>query len=311
MTNTHSKHNKKIGRDLIKKASEMAEVTFTPTGIPPLDFAMGGGLPQGRMISIKGQPSATKTSLALTMIASAQKQGINCVFVDAEWALLPKYAESLGVDLDKLLVIAPNTAEEAIDAVEVLIRDEARPSLVVVDSVSALSAKAESEADIEKQGMALQARVITRALRKLTPITSSTNSTIVWINQLRQNLLGGQYNPYIETGGMALKFFTSVALEVKRKTGIEKDGKIAGYGIEIKVTKNKLGPPARSCELKFFFDSGFYCPRTVWVDIGQELGLITRSGNSYSFKEEKLGIGKDASTELLTDKMIDEIKSLI
>lgn len=300
----YEKYNQKIGKDIITKASDIDDVEWISTGIEPLDYIIGKGLPRGRMVTIKGLSSVTKTSLALTIIASAQKQGIPCVFVDAELALSLPQAEMLGVNLEELIVIRPDTAEEALDALEEMLTEE---MLVVVDSVAALSARAEMEADMGSQGMALQARIITRALRKLTPLVSRTNSTIIWINQLRMNITGGQYSPYTETGGMALKFFTSVAIEVKKLGFLKSSDKVVGISVLIKVVKNKVGFPNRECKLDFGFDSGFH-GESNWFEIGVDKGLITIDGRTYYFKDKKLDVGQQKAKQALTKEMIQEIK---
>lgn len=304
----YEKLNKKFGKDLIKPATEVNKyVEWSSTGIEPLDFSIGKGIPKGRMVSIKGLPSATKTSLALTAVAQAQKEGLQTIFVDAEWALSLEHAEKLGVDLEKMLVISPETAEEAIEAIEELATEE---TLVVVDSVAALSAKAEAEAGIEGHGMAQQARVLTRALRRLTPIIAKSNSIIIWINQLRMNFMGGQYNPYKETGGEALKYYTSVGLEVKRKQSIKQGDAVKGYSIDIKVTKNKVGAPDKVCTLDYFFDTGFH-GESNYFDVAVERDIIVREGNSYYLDGEKLGTGQKKAKEALTEEIVEKIKSRI
>ena len=300
----YEKYNKKIGKEVVSRASEIDDIEWFSTGIEPLDYVIGKGLPKGRMVSFKGLSSVTKTSLALAVIASAQKQGIPCVFVDAELALSLHPAKMLGVDLEELIVIRPDTAEEALDALEEMITEE---MLVVVDSVAALSAKAEMEADMGSQGMALQARIVTRALRKLSPLVSRTNSTIIWINQLRMNITGGQYSPYTETGGMALKFFTSVALEIKKKGDLKSSDKVVGIAVAIKAVKNKVGIPSRECKLDFLFDSGFH-GESNWFEIGVDKGLITMEGRTYYFKDQKLDIGQQKAKQALTKEMVEEIK---
>lgn len=295
--------NKKSGKKIIHKASDMEEVSWLSTGVDAIDFIIGGGLPKGRMVSIKGFQSASKTTLSLAIIAEAQKNNVPCVFVDAEWSLNLTHAQTMGVDLDKLTVISSDTAEEAIEAIEEVLDDN---MLVVVDSVAALSARAEAEATINEPGIALQARLMSRALRRLTPMTAQKSATIVWVNQLRHSL-GVSYTPYSETGGNALKFYSSVSLELK-KTGTLKSGdSIIGQEVTVTVVKNKVGKPGGKCILNLIFDEGF-SGKVPIIDKALEEGWVTKEGNTYYYEGEKIGVGKDKAEQYINDHLLDKIK---
>jgi recombination protein RecA len=298
------KFNKKIGRDIIQQASNLDKVDFLKTGIEPLDYIIGGGLPRGRMITFKGLQSVTKTSLSLAIIAEAQRRGDPCVFVDAEYAFNREHAEKLGVNLEELLIITPNASHEALAAMEELM---APNTVFVVDSVPAMATKAEAEATADQITMASQARFMATALRRLTPKVAATNSMVIWINQLRQNIMGGTWDPYIETGGMALKFYTSVGLQIKKKQAIKEGTKLVGYVVELKVVKNKVGPPGGDVELEYYFDEGFK-GEMDWAKVGVEKGVIEQRGAYYFWGEENLGQGSEKATEALTEEQIQTIK---
>ncbi len=296
----YNNFNKKKGKDLIHKASDMGEVEWLSTGIKALDYVMGGGLPKGRMVSIKGLQSVAKTSLSLSIIANAQKEGVPCVFVDAEWSLDLTHANNLGVDLDQLIVISPDMAEEAIEALETTVDEE---MLIVVDSVAALSARAEAESTINEPGIALQARLMSRALRKLTPLLAKTNSIIIWINQYRHNLMGGPYNPYTETGGAALKFYTSVGLDLKRGNVFKEKERVKGQEVKVSVIKNKVGPPGGKCVLEFLFEEGF-TGKVPILESALEEGWITKEGRTYYYQGEKIATSKDEAEQYINDNLL-------
>lgn len=303
------KYTKKLDSGVVQWGSEIDNVEFVSTGIPTLDYAMGGGVPLGRMMTVKGLPSVTKTSLVLSMLANAQKEGYTTVFVDAEHALNKGYAELLGVDMDKLIVVTPYVAEEAIDVLEQIVRDE--QAIVAIDSASALVSKSEAESDASQQGIATQARIISRTLRRLAPLISANKSTLIWVNQLRMNIAAyGNASPYIETGGKALQYYASITLEMKKKEAFKKGDDIIGSNILARVTKNKVGPPSREVNLPFFFDSGFQeSGNDEILKIGVDKGIITVSGRTHFHGETKLGSSKAEAAENLTDELIEEIKN--
>jgi len=290
----------------IKLASEIdKEVERLPTGIDSLDLILDGGLPVGRTVSLKGMPTSCKTSLATKIIVSAQNLGWKTIFIDAERSLYLNHAEQLGVDLNKLYVLDPDTAEEVIEAIE---NNIDRHTLIVVDSLAAMQMKAEAESANDQAGVAIQARGMARFLRKLTPLMKNYESIIIWINQLRANLGGGPYAPYKETGGEALRFYTSVGIENKMIGRIKKGNNLAGFQLKIKLAKNKLGPPGRETEVKYFFEHGFD-DTPDWLGAGEEKGLVTKKGAHYYWGETKLGFGKEKASENLTEEMITQIKN--
>jgi len=281
-------------------ASEIPPVQWMSSGIETLDKATGGGLPLGRMITISGLQSSAKTSLALFLIAQAQKKGVACLFVDAEHSFNPAYSAKLGVNLKALGIVIPNYAEEALEAAEEQIRGN-KAKLIVVDSVAALSARAEVEAAYEGAQMALQARFMSRALRKLTPLIAEKKAVFVWINQLRQNIMGGYASSYIETGGMALKFYSSLSLRLKRVETLRVDDRVAGLIIEALVQKNKVGVPEEKARIELRFDSGF----TGEIDRLENMltsGEVEQRGRTYFLGEEKLGVGWEAASQALIKK---------
>jgi len=269
------------------------EVDVIPTGSLSLDLALGvGGLPRGRVIEIFGPESSGKTTLTLHAIAEAQKLGGTCAFIDAEHALDPHYARRLGVRLEELFVSQPDNGEQALEIADQLTRSGGI-DLIVVDSVAALTPKAEIEGDMGDAHMGLQARLMSQALRKLTAVTYKQNTTIVFINQLRQKIGVVFGNPETTTGGNALKFYASVRLDIRKTGAIKKDGDDAvGTHVRVKVVKNKCAPPFRQAEFDVLFGSGINVMGEV-VDLGATHGLIEKSGAWYLLDGERIGQGRD------------------
>ena len=279
---------------------EGQEIEFEPTGLLPLDYAIGlGGLPVGRIVEVHGQFSAAKTSLCLAIIANFQKRDIPCAFIDAEYAYSAKHAESMGVDNKKLLLIQPDFGEQAFEIMEKIIKD-GTARLIVVDSVSALTPKSEAEAEFGKPQMGSQARLMATGMRKLVGLISKQKAIVIFINQLRMNIMGGQYDPYTLPGGQSLKHYSSVMMELKKEKALMKGDKIVGYPIHIKIKKNKVGLPGEECEVQLFFSSGFSGESDL-LSLGEKAGLITKTGNSIFLGEIKLGVGQNKARQYLVD----------
>jgi recombination protein RecA len=272
--------------------SEVQEVEVVPTGSIALDVALGcGGLPRGRIIEIYGPESSGKTTLTLHAIAEAQRAGGVCAFIDAEHALDTEYARRLGVQLDDLLVSQPDCGEQALEICDTLVRTGAI-DLIVVDSVAALTPKAEIEGEMGDSHMGLQARLMSQALRKLTAVISKTRTVIIFINQLRQKIGVVYGNPETTTGGNALKFYCSVRLDIRRKKAIKRGEETIGSEVKVKVVKNKMAPPFREAEFEILYGSGINKIGEL-VDTGERLGLVDKSGTWYSYAGTKLGQGRD------------------
>ena len=272
--------------------SETTEVEVIPTGSIALDVALGtGGLPRGRIIEIYGPESSGKTTLTLHAIAEAQRAGGVCAFIDAEHALDVEYARRLGVQLDDLLVSQPDNGEQALEIVDTLVRTAAI-DLIVVDSVAALTPKAEIEGDMGDAHMGLQARLMSQALRKLTAVISRTRSSVIFINQLRQKIGVVYGNPETTTGGNALKFYCSVRLDIRKKKVVKRGEESIGNEVKVKVVKNKLAPPFREAEFEILYGIGVNKSGEL-VDTAEKLGIVEKSGTWYSYGGQKLGQGKD------------------
>jgi len=288
------------------------QVDAVPTGSVSLDLALGvKGVPRGRIIEIFGPEASGKTTLAQHVISEVQKQGGIAAFVDAEHALDPDYARKIGVDVDNLLISQPDTGEQALEILETLVRSNA-VDVVVIDSVAALVPKAEIEGEMGESHMGLQARLMSQALRKLTGIVSKTKTVVIFINQIRQKIGIVFGNPETTTGGNALKFYSSVRIEIRRAAQIKQGDKIIGNRVKIKIVKNKVAAPFRTTEFDIMYNEGISMSGDL-LDTGVEHRVISKSGNSYSFGEEKLGVGREKAKEYLkaNPKLMKEINKRI
>ena len=310
-----SQIEKDFGKGAIMRLGDAASkisVSTIPSGCLELDFALGvGGIPRGRIIEIYGPESSGKTTIALHIIAEAQKLGGTAAFIDAEHALDPVYAENLGVDVDELYVSQPDTGEDALEICETLVRSGAM-DVVVIDSVAALVPKAEIEGDMGDSHVGLQARLMSQALRKMTGIISKSNTILVFINQLREKVGVMFGNPETTTGGRALKFYASIRLDVRRIDSIKNGSEVVGNRTRIKVVKNKVAPPFRKTEFEIMFGEGISKVGEM-VDLGVEYGIIQKSGSWYSYNGSKLAQGRDATKTLLKDnpELCEELEMLI
>ena len=292
----------KFGDEAIMKLGDAPKVDIDaiPSGSVGLDWALGiGGYPRGRIIEVFGPESSGKTTLTLHAIAEAQKKGGVCAFIDAEHALDPEYAKKIGVKIDDLLVSQPDTGEQALEIVESLVRS-GKVDIIVVDSVAALTPKDEIEGDMGQQQMGKQARLMSQALRKLTAITAKSKTLIIFINQIRMQIGMMFGSPETTTGGKALKFYTSVRLDIRRIAQIKKGEEIVGGRHRVKVVKNKIAAPFRKVEFDLLYNEGISREGEL-LALGESLGVVSKSGSSYSFGEEKLGRGYDASRTFLRE----------
>src|ERR1700691_5755695 len=281
-------------------ATPKVDVNAIPTGSIGVDWALGiGGLPRGRIIEVFGPESSGKTTLSLHVIAEAQKKGGVCAFIDAEHALDPEYAKRIGVKIDDLLVSQPDTGEQALEIVESLVRS-GKVDIVVVDSVAALTPKDEIEGEMGQAQMGKQARLMSQALRKLTAITSKSKTIIIFINQIRMQIGVMFGNPETTTGGKALKFYTSVRLDIRRIAQIKKGEEVMGGRVRVKVVKNKVAAPSRQTEFDLMYNEGISQEGEI-IALGEKMELIKKSGTSYSYGETKLGRGYDATRQFLKE----------
>jgi recombination protein RecA len=288
--------------------SKTMQVDAVPTGSLSLDIALGvKGVPRGRVIEVFGPEASGKTTLAQHIIAEVQKLGGIAAFIDAEHALDPDYARKIGVDVDNMLISQPDTGEQALEILETLVRSNA-VDVVVVDSVAALVPKAEIEGEMGESHMGLQARLMSQALRKLTGIISKTKTVVIFINQIRQKIGIVFGNPETTTGGNALKFYSSVRIEIRRAAQIKQGDKIIGNRVKVKIVKNKVSSPFRTTEFDIMYNEGISVAGDV-IDTGVTHRVIQKSGNSYSFGGEKLGVGREKAKEFLraNPKLLKEI----
>ncbi|MGM9858174.1 MAG: recombinase RecA [Bacilli bacterium] len=308
---------KLYGRGSIMKLGDRpnTDVDVIPTGSILLDDCLGiGGYPKGRVIEIFGPESSGKTTLTLHAIAECQKQGGRAAFVDAEHSIDPLYAQNLGVDIDELILSQPDSGEQALDIVEMLARSNAI-DLIIVDSVAALVPQAEIEGEMGDNQVGLQARLMSKAMRKLAGILNKSSCTIIFINQLREKVGVIYGNPEVTTGGRALKFYASVRIDIRRAEVLKQESDIYGNTVNIKIVKNKVAPPFKSCKVDIIYGEGISRTGEV-LDLGCELGLIKKSGSWYEVNGQRMGQGRENAKMFLKDnieifdKLVNEIKSL-
>ncbi len=305
---------KQFGKGSVMKLGEFKamNVEAIPTGALSLDIALGiGGIPKGRIIEVYGPESSGKTTLALHMIAEAQKMGGEAAFIDAEHALDPVYAKHLGVDIDNLIVSQPDTGEQALEIAEALVRSGAI-DIIVVDSVAALVPKAEIDGDMGDAHVGLQARLMSQALRKLAGVINKSNSVIVFINQLREKVGVMFGNPETTPGGRALKFYASVRMDIRKIENIKQDGDVVGNRVRVKVVKNKVAPPFREAEFDIIYGKGISKSGNI-LDLGINLGLVEKSGSWFGYNGTRIGQGRENAKKYLEDnpEIMNEIEEKI
>jgi recombination protein RecA len=306
---------KQFGKGSVMRLGEAAknnQVEAIPTGSLALDLALGiGGIPKGRVTEIYGAESSGKTTVALQVVAQAQKAGGVAAYVDAEHAVDPTYAKNLGVDIDNLIISQPSTGEEALEIMDALVRSNA-VAIVVLDSVAALVPKAEIEGEMGDSHMGLQARLMSQALRKLTGSLSKTGTAAIFINQLREKIGVMFGNPETQPGGRALKFYSSVRLDVRRVETLKLGNEMVGIRTRVKVVKNKVAPPFKQAEFDIMFGEGISRSGSI-IDIGTELGIINKAGAFYSYKGERIGQGRENAKKYLDEhpEMMDTIETEI
>ena len=282
------------------------------TGSLSLDIALGiGGLPRGRIVEIYGPESSGKTTLTLQVIAECQKGGGTCAFIDAEHALDPLYAQNLGVDIDDLLISQPDTGEQALEICDMVVRSGA-VDVVIVDSVAALTPKAEIEGEMGDHHVGLQARLMSQALRKMAANIKNSNTLVVFINQIRMKIGVMFGSPETTTGGNALKFYSSVRMDIRRIGAIKDGDEVVGNDTRVKVIKNKVAPPFKQCEFQILYGKGIYRLGEV-IDLGVQIGLVEKAGAWYSYKTDRIGQGKKNASEFLAEntEIAQEIEAAI
>lgn len=301
-TSAISQIKQRFGEGSIMRLGEARHTTVDviPTGCLSLDLALGvGGVPRGRIIEVYGPESSGKTTLANHIVAEVQKLGGIAAYIDAEHAMDPEYAKKIGVNIDELFLSQPDNGEQALDIVETLVRSSAM-DVIVVDSVAALTPKAEIDGEMGDSHMGLQARLMSQALRKLTAIVAKSGCVVIFINQIRMKIGVMFGNPETTTGGNALKFYASLRIEVRRSAQIKQGEKIVGNRVKAKIVKNKVAPPFRTCEFDIMYNEGISIAGDM-VDLGVEIGTVDKRGNSYLFGEEKLGVGREVAKQYLRD----------
>ena len=305
---------KQFGKGSIMKLGESrisGNMEFTSTGCLSLDLALGGGLPKGRVVEVYGPESSGKTTLTLHAIAEVQKKGGTAAFIDAEHALDPNYAKRIGVDTANLLLSQPDNGEQALEITETLVRSNA-VDLIVVDSVAALVPRAEIEGDMGESLPGLQARLMSQALRKLTGVISRSKTTVVFINQIRMKIGVMFGNPETTTGGNALKFYSSVRMDIRRIGQIKQGEEVIGNRTRVKVVKNKIAPPFKEAEFDIMYNEGISKTGDI-IDLAAERGIVEKTGAWYSYKGEKIAQGREAAKTFLKDnpKVLEELQAAI
>lgn len=296
-----SQIEKQFGQGSIMKLGESHKINVKtiPTGSLSLDLALGGGIPVGRIVEIYGPESSGKTTLALHVLAEVQKKGGMAAFVDAEHALDPEYAKKIGVNLDDLLVSQPDTGEQALEITETLVRSNA-VDVIIVDSVAALVPRNEIEGNMGDAQMGLQARLMSQALRKLTGVISKSHTTVIFINQLRMKIGVMFGNPETTAGGQALKYYSSVRMDIRRTEQIKDGDRMIGNKVKVKVVKNKIAPPFRIAEFDIMYNEGISAAGDL-LELGVKNEIINKSGAWYEYKGEKIGQGREAAKQYLKD----------
>jgi recombination protein RecA len=308
-----SQIEKQFGSGSIMKLGEhhKIDVKTIPSGSLSLDLALGGGIPVGRVVEIYGPESSGKTTLALHAVAEVQKQGGIAAFVDAEHALDPEYAGKIGVNLDDLLISQPDTGEQAMEITETLVRSNA-VNIIIVDSVAALVPRAEIENTMGEPTMGMQARLMSQALRKLTGVISKSQTTVIFINQLRMKIGVMFGNPETTAGGQALKYYASVRMDIRRTEQIKDGDRVVGNRVKVKVVKNKIAPPFRLAEFDIMYNQGISTAGDL-LDLAVKYELVKKSGSWYEYKDEKMGQGREAAKAFLQEngKVLKELDQAV